>query len=516
MSILTVEKLSHGFGGREIFEDVSFRLLKGEHIGLVGANGEGKSTFMKIITNTLEPDQGKIIWSSKVKVGYLDQHTVLEKGLTIEDILKKAFDDLFVIEQKINDAYMKMCDCSEDEMNQLLADIGEMQDTLEHHDFYLIDSKVDEVAQALGLKDIGMSRDVEELSGGQRTKVLLAKLLLEKPDILLLDEPTNYLDEEHISWLKQYLLDYENAFILISHDIPFLNDVVNIIYHVEAPKLTRYVGNYDEFRRLYEIEKRQLEAAYQRQVKEIERLEDFVARNKARVATRGMANSRAKRLEKMERIELKAEKPKPEFKFTMGRTPSRMIVETEDFVIGYENAISKPMSLKLEKGKKIALTGANGLGKSTLLKSLMELIPSIDGNVHIGEHVDFGYFEQEASSEDITCIEALWKHYPSYSQYEIRSALAKCGLTTDQIESKVMVLSGGEQAKLRLCKLMNTPYNVLVLDEPTNHLDQDAKDELKRALKEYPGTILLVCHEPEFYMDLVDEVWDMKKYSLKV
>lgn len=516
MSILTVEKLSHGFGGREIFEDVSFRLLKGEHIGLVGANGEGKSTFMKIITNTLEPDQGKIIWSSKVKVGYLDQHTVLEKGLTIEDILKKAFDDLFVIEQKINDAYMKMCDCSEDEMNQLLADIGEMQDTLEHHDFYLIDSKVDEVAQALGLKDIGMSRDVEELSGGQRTKVLLAKLLLEKPDILLLDEPTNYLDEEHISWLKQYLLDYENAFILISHDIPFLNDVVNIIYHVEAPKLTRYVGNYDEFRRLYEIEKRQLEAAYQRQVKEIERLEDFVARNKARVATRGMANSRAKRLEKMERIELKAEKPKPEFKFTMGRTPSRMIVETEDFVIGYENAISKPMSLKLEKGKKIALTGANGLGKSTLLKSLMEIIPSIEGKVHIGEHVDFGYFEQEASSEDITCIEALWKHYPSYSQYEIRSALAKCGLTTDQIESKVMVLSGGEQAKLRLCKLMNTPYNVLVLDEPTNHLDQDAKDELKRALKEYPGTILLVCHEPEFYSDLVDEVWDMKKYSLKV
>lgn len=516
MSILTVEKLSHGFGGREIFEDVSFRLLKGEHIGLVGANGEGKSTFMKIITNTLEPDQGKIIWSSKVKVGYLDQHTVLEKGLTIEDILKKAFDDLFIIEQQINDAYMKMCDCSEEEMNQLLVDIGEMQDTLEHHDFYLIDSKIDEVAQALGLKDIGMNRDVEELSGGQRTKVLLAKLLLEKPDILLLDEPTNYLDEEHISWLKEYLLEYENAFILISHDIPFLNDVVNVIYHVEAPKLTRYVGNYDEFRRLYEIEKRQLEAAYLRQVKEIERLEDFVARNKARVATRGMANSRAKRLEKMERIELKAEKPKPEFKFTMGRTPSRIIVETEDFVIGYENAISKPMSLKLEKGKKIALTGANGLGKSTLLKSLMELIPSISGNVHIGEHVDFGYFEQEASSEDITCIEALWKHYPSYSQYEIRSALAKCGLTTDQIESKVMVLSGGEQAKLRLCKLMNTPYNVLVLDEPTNHLDQDAKDELKRALKEYPGTILLVCHEPEFYNDLVDEVWDMKKYSLKV
>ena len=516
MSILTVENLSHGFGGREIFEDVNFRLLKGEHIGLVGANGEGKSTFMKIITNTLEPDTGKIIWSSKVKVGYLDQHTVLEKGQTITDVLKKAYDDLFVMEQSINDAYMEMCDCSEERMNELLEMIGEMQDHMEHHDFYLIDSKIDEVAQALGLKDIGLDRDVEELSGGQRTKVLLAKLLLEKPDILLLDEPTNYLDEEHIEWLKRYLLDYENAFILISHDIPFLNEVVNIIYHVEAPKLTRYVGNYDEFRRIYEIEKRQLEAAYERQVKEIERLEDFVARNKARVATRGMANSRAKKLEKMERIELKAEKPKPEFNFTMGRTPSRVIVETDDLVIGYDEAISAPMKLKLEKGMKVAITGANGLGKSTLLKSLMELIPSISGSLEHGEHVDFGYFEQESSGEDITCIDALWRHYPSYTQYEIRSALAKCGLTTDQIESKVKVLSGGEQAKLRLCILMNKPYNVLVLDEPTNHLDQDAKDELKRALKAYPGTILLVCHEPEFYETIVDEIWDMRKYSLKV
>lgn len=516
MSILTVEHLSHGFGGREIFEDVSFRLLKGEKIGLVGANGEGKSTFMKIITRNLEPDSGKINWSNKVKSGYLDQHTVLEKGKTIKDVLQDAYSELFDMEKTINDAYMKMCDCSEEETNALLDEIGELQDYMEHHDFYLIDSKIDEVAQVLGLKDIGLERDVEELSGGQRTKVLLAKLLLEKPDILLLDEPTNYLDAEHISWLKNYLLNYENAFILISHDIPFLNDVVNVIYHVEAPKLTRYVGNYDEFKRVYEIEQKQLEAAYQRQVKEIEKLEDFVARNKARVATRGMANSRAKKLKKMERIELRAQKPKPEFNFLLGKTPSRVIVEVKDFVIGYEDAISAPMNLTLEKGMKIALTGANGLGKSTLLKSLMELIPSISGTLHHGEHVDFGYFEQETKNENLTCIDALWNHYPMWTQYEVRTALAKCGLTTDQIESKVMVLSGGEQAKLRLCILMNYPHNVLVLDEPTNHLDQDAKDELKRALKEYKGTLLLVCHEPDFYEGLVDEVWDMRKYSLKV
>ncbi len=516
MSILTVEKLSHGFGGRVIFEDVSFRLLKGEHVGLVGANGEGKSTFMNIITRKLLPDTGKIIWSNKVKVGYLDQHTVLEKGKTIEDILKMAFDDLFTMEATILDYYNKMADCTEDEMNQMLEEIGELQDILDHRDFYLIDSKVEEVANSLGLKDIGIDKDVEELSGGQRTKVLLAKLLLEKPDILLLDEPTNYLDEQHISWLKNYLQNYENAFILISHDIPFLNDVVNVIYHVEAPLLTRYVGNYDEFKRIYEINQSQIEAAYNRQQQEIAKLEDFVARNKARVATRGMASARAKKLEKMDRIELKGEKPKPTFNFQMGRTPSKTIFETKDLVIGYDEALSKPMNFVLEKGKKIAISGANGLGKSTMLKSLMGMINPISGVTHMGEHIEIGYFEQEIKPSDKNCIDELWDVYPAYTQYEIRSALAKCGLTTDQIESKVMVLSGGEQAKLRLCKLINTPYNVLVLDEPTNHLDQEAKDELKKALKEYPGTILLVCHEKEFYLEIVDEVWDMQDYSLKI
>jgi len=515
MSICVVEKLSHGFGGRIIFEDVSFRLNKGEHVGLVGANGEGKSTFMKMLTRNLDPDEGKIIWSNKVKVGYLDQHTVLEKGLSIRDVLKTAFDDLVVLEKEIEEAYNKMCDCSEEEMNELLEFVGEAQDTLEHRDFYLIDSKIEEVARAIGIDDYGLDRDVDDLSGGQRTKVLLGKLLLEKPDILLLDEPTNYLDEQHIVWLKTYLQEYENAFILISHDIPFLNDVVNVIYHVDAPKLTRYTGNYDEFKRVYEINQKQLEAAYNRQVKEIERLEDFVARNKARVATRGMANSRAKRLEKMERIELKGEKPKPVFNFQMGKTPGKLIFDAHDLVIGYDSPLSKPMRLELERGKKIALTGANGLGKSTLLKSLLGIIPEIDGKIYLGENLQIGYFEQEVAASNKTCIDELWDEFPSLLQVEVRGALAKCGLTTEQIESKVMVLSGGEQAKLRLCKLIQKENNILVLDEPTNHLDQDAKDELKRALKAYPGAILLVCHERDFYEDIVDDVWDMSMYSLK-
>ena len=247
MSILNVEKLTHGFGERAIFNDVSFRLLKWEHIGLVGANGEGKSTFMNIVTGQLQPDEGKIEWSKNVKVGYLDQHTVLEPGMTVRNVLQKAFDDLFVAEARINELYMAMGDANEDEMNAMLEEVGELQERLDSHDFYILDAKIDEVARALGVAAFGMDSDVSELSGGQRTKVLLAKLLLEKPDILLLDEPTNYLDAEHIEWLKRYLQEYENAFILISHDIPFLNSVVNLIYHMDNQELNRYVGDYDQF-----------------------------------------------------------------------------------------------------------------------------------------------------------------------------------------------------------------------------------------------------------------------------
>ncbi|MBR6543598.1 MAG: ABC-F family ATP-binding cassette domain-containing protein, partial [Anaerotignum sp.] len=282
MSILNVVNLNHGFGDRAIYKDVSFRLLKGEHVGFVGANGEGKSTFMNIITGKLMPDEGKIEWSKNVRVGYLDQHTVLEKGQTIRDVLASAFSYLFDLETQMNAYYAEMADCDEDRMNFLLEETGMIQEMLDQHDFYIIDSKVDEIARALGLSDLGMDRDVTELSGGQRTKVLMGKLLLEKPDILLLDEPTNYLDENHIEWLKRYLNDYENAFILISHDIPFLNSVVNLIYHVENAELSRYVGTYDQFMEVYEMKKAQLEAAYRKQQQEIEDLKDFVARNKAR------------------------------------------------------------------------------------------------------------------------------------------------------------------------------------------------------------------------------------------
>lgn len=517
MSILNVEHLSHGFGDRAIFEDVSFRLLKGEHIGLVGANGEGKSTFMNIITGRLMPDEGKIEWAKKVRVGYLDQHTALEKGMTIGSVLSSAFDFLYDMENEMNDIYARLGDVDEDEMNKLMEEAGTIQDMLTMHDFYMIDAKVEEVARALGLLDLGLDKDVTDLSGGQRTKVLMGKLLLEKPDILLLDEPTNYLDVEHIEWLKRYLNDYENAFILISHDIPFLNSVVNLIYHMDNKKLDRCVGDYDKFMEVYEMKKAQLEAAYNKQQQEIKELKDFVARNKARVATRNMAMSRQKKLDKMDVIELAAEKPKPEFNFKIARTPGRYIFQTNGLVIGYDDPLSSALDLEMERGQKIVLTGANGIGKTTLLKSILGLIKPLSGSVTLGDYLEIGYFEQEMEqSVTTTCIEEIWNEFPVFSQYEVRSALAKCGLTTKHIESQVRVLSGGEQAKVRLCKLINRETNILLLDEPTNHLDVEAKDELKRALKEYKGSILMVCHEPDFYDGLATDVWDCSKWTTRL
>lgn len=515
--MLVVENVSHGFGGRTILENVSFRLRKGEHIALIGANGEGKSTFLNIITKKLMPDAGNIKWSSRVTVGYLDQHTVLTKGKSIREVLRDAFKPMFDLEQEMISMYDKMGEADEDEMTKLMEGTAEIQTILENSGFYMIDAKIQEIANGLGLGEIGLDKDVTDLSGGQRTKVLLTKLLLENPVILILDEPTNYLDVEHIAWLTRYLQEYENSFILVSHDVPFINDTCNVIYHMENGELNRYKGNYDEFERLRDIKKRQEEQAYEKQIEERKRLEDFVARNKARVATRGMANSRQKQLDKMEILERPKEKIKPTFKFNESRASSRFVFTTEDLVLGYDEALTKPLNFTLERNQKIALRGMNGIGKSTLLKTLLGIIKPFDGKVELGDYLEVGYFEQESSRENSnTPMDEIWAEYPGLTNFEVRQSLSKCGLTNDHITSQMRVLSGGEAAKVRLCKLMLKQINFLVLDEPTNHLDVEAKDELKKAIREFKGTVFLVSHEPEFYEDIVDDVWNIEDFTTKI
>lgn len=516
MSVLKVSDVSFSFGNRTILENASFVLQKGEHVGLIGLNGEGKSTFIKMITGTLTPDQGKIEWCKRITTGYLDQYTSLTKGKTIREVLREAFQSMYDLEKEMNQLYEKMCDCSEEEMEELLEETGEIQSELESSGFYALEAKIEEVANGLGLGELGLDHDVANLSGGQRSKVLLTKLLLAQPMILILDEPTNFLDEAQVNWLRTYLENYENAFILVSHDVEFLNRVVNVIYHMEDGTLTRYTGNYDGFMQMYELKKRQQNIAYEKQQKEIKDLKEFIAKNKARVATTDLAKSRQRRLDKMEIIDKAKEQVKPNFKFKESGASGKFVLTATDLVIGYDTPLSSKLNFTIERGKKVVIKGANGIGKTTLLKTLLGLIPPLSGECKLDYNIHYGYFAQEESNSKNTAHEEIWQEYPAMTNAEVRGALAACGLNKDKIESLMMVLSGGEAAKVRLCKIMLKECNTLILDEPTNHLDVLAKEALKEALIAFKGTIVLVCHDAEFYQGLVTDVLDAEQWTTKI
>ena len=499
-----------------IYKDIEARTGGDIYIGVVGPVRTGKSTFIKMITGSLTPDSGKIEWCKRITTGYLDQYTTLTKGKTIREVLREAFKHMYDLEQEMNQMYEKMCDCTEEEMNELLIETGEIQSELESSGFYELEAKIEEVAFGLGLKDLGLDHDVSDLSGGQRSKVLLTKLLLAQPMILILDEPTNFLDEAQVNWLRNYLENYENAFILVSHDVSFLNSVVNVIYHMEDGTLTRYTGDYNSFMQMYELKKRQQNLAYEKQQKEIAQLKEFIAKNKARVATTDLAKSRQRRLDKMEIIDKAKEQIKPNFKFKEAPSSGKFVITANNLVIGYDEPLSAPLNFTIERGQKVVIKGANGIGKTTLLKTLLGLQKPLSGECKLDYNIHYGYFAQEESNSKNTAHEEVWNEYPSMTNAEVRGALAACGLNKDKIESLMMVLSGGEAAKVRLCKIMLKECNTLILDEPTNHLDVLAKEALKEALMEFKGTIVLVCHEADFYKGLVTEELDAEKWTTKL
>lgn len=513
MSIVHVEQLSHTFGDKPLYRDVNFRLLRGEHIGLVGPNGAGKSTLLRVLTGQIVPDHGKVEWMPGVERGFLEQHMEMEQGETIRQFLRGAFASLYNMEAEMTELSHKMTVSSGAELDQILQRFGTLQTALEENDFYGLDAKIEVVANGLGLTDLGLDTEVERLSGGQRTKVLLAKLLLQKPQVLLLDEPTNYLDTAHIDWLTGYLQDYPHAFILISHDTHFMNAVVNVIYHLEFGRLTRYVGNYTQFMAAYELQKEQIKQAYNRQQQEIVKLETYIQKNKARASTAKLAKSREKRLDKMERIVKPEAPPRPRFSFRVATEPTSVVMETNQVVVGYEKALFPPLDLELKRGAKVAIIGHNGIGKTTCLKTILGRIPCLAGGVTFGERVRPAYFAQDYHSEaSHTALEDVWQSFPKLTQKEVRKALAGCGLKSEHIFQPLQALSGGEQTKVRLCKLMLADSNWLVLDEPTNHLDVQAKDALREALAAYPGTVLLVSHEPAFYEEWVTGVWNVETW----
>jgi ATPase subunit of ABC transporter with duplicated ATPase domains len=515
MSILSVKNITHYFGDKLVIKNISFDLLHKERVGLVGVNGSGKSTLLKIINGYHLADKGTIDWLPQTKVGYLEQHIELVKGITIRQYLQSAYQHLYDIEAEMLQVGNQLGVVPEVELDLYLKRFALLQEQLDHGDFYLIDAKVEEIADGLGITTLGLETDVSKLSGGQRTKLLLAKLLLEEPNVLLLDEPTNYLDVSHIEWLTNYLRNYPHSFILTSHDTGFMNEVVNIIYHLEHKLLTRYLGNYQKFLETYELRKQQSFLAYTRQQAEIKKLETYVQKNKARASTSKQAKAREKKLMKIDRIDIPNPPPKPKFAFRVCERPASIIAELQQLHVGYDRPLLPPFSRTVRRGEKIAITGYNGIGKSTTLKTIIGEITPLSGTISFGQNVRAAYFSQEmVEAPDISPLEYLWNIHPNMTQKEVRQALARTGLKSEHIFQPLSLLSGGEQTRVRLCEFMLEESNWLILDEPTNHLDIMAKKILSKALQEYEGTIIVVSHEPDFYSPWVTQVWNLEQWGV--
>lgn len=509
MALLEVEQLSHCFGEKLLYKDSSFELYKGEHMGIVGQNGTGKSTLIKILLKEILPDKGSIKWQNNVTIGHLDQYAIVNEEQTIVTYLKTAFSSLYEIEKKLNELYEKMAQ----EYNETIVNkVSKYQEVLLKEDFYEIDSTIQKVANGLGINVMGMDTCLKELSGGQKAKVILAKLLLQNPEVLVLDEPTNFLDKEHVKWLSEYLKAFSGAFIIISHDFEFLESVTTCICDIEFNTIRKYKGKYSSFLKQKEALREEYIKLYQSQQKEIKRLEEYIAKNKVRASTAQMAKSREKKLNKIERIEKPSFTVKPHINFTNIENTAQVVLEVNELEVGYQYPLLPKINFKVENEEKLVITGFNGIGKSTLLKTLMGEIPPISGSFTFSKAIKkIGYYEQELTWEIPThCpLDIIGKDFPKLNQKQIRKHLADCAIKKEHVMQSVFTLSGGEQAKVKLCKLVLTPCNVLILDEPTNHLDLDTKEELKKALKEFKGTVILVSHEEAFYQDLATRVVDL-------
>lgn len=510
MSLLEVKDLSHSYGGKVLYHDASFDLYNGEHMGLVGQNGSGKSTLIKTLIGEVIPDDGLIKWFPKASVGHLDQYAQVDAGITVFEYLKQAYADLYRMEERLNGLYEKM---AEDTSEKLINQAANLQETLEDRDFYSIESHIYRVAAGLGITAIGMDKVLEKLSGGQRAKVILAKLLLEKPEVLLLDEPTNFLDKEHVEWLSKYLTGFEGAFILVSHDFDFLDQVTTCIGDIEFGTITKYHGNYSAFLKQKGQKREEYIRQYESQKKLIERTEEYIAKNKVRASTAAMAKSRQKKLDKIERMAPPTGLTKPMIRFKSTGITAQRVLEVKDLEVGYYYPLLPKLHFVLEQNQRVVITGFNGIGKSTLLKTLIGEILPISGSFEFARNVVIGYYEQDLKweREGQTPLEIITEAFPKLSQKQTRSALSRCGVKAEHVLQPITTLSGGEQSRVKLCKLTLSPCNLLILDEPTNHLDYLAKESLQEALQDFDGTVILVSHEAAFYRDWADKVLEIEK-----
>ncbi|QWB95191.1 ATP-binding cassette domain-containing protein [Mycoplasmatota bacterium] len=505
MSLLEVKDITFSYADKKIYLEASMRLFAGEHAVLVGPNGCGKSTLLKMLDKSLKPDSGSIDWLPHVKVGYLDQYAKIDPSLKVKRYLYDVFLPFFEKEDEMNRLYNEVAIAPIAEQDRLLKWASDLQEQLLDSNFYAIKSLVGNIIHGLGLTMDVLEQTIDTLSGGMRAKIILGKLLLEENDVLLLDEPTNFLDVKHIEWLTKFLNGYDKAFIVVSHHEGLLKDIAKTVFAVETAKITRYKGDFDYY--LGERDQRLAiqQKAFDNQQNYIKKTEDFIKKNIVRASTTKRAQSRRKMLAKIERIHEPHKSKTYHFKFPFTVPTGKKVLVTNELEIGYSDPLLEPLSLVIRKEEKVAITGRNGVGKSTFIKSVLEKIPTLGGSFHWIDTAQISYFAQDMIYDtDITAFQVIHGEYPGFTKKEVMSLLAAHGINYDMATRKMKSLSGGEQTKVRLAILKHQKSNVLILDEPTNHLDQAAKDALMDALIEYPGTMILVSHEVDFYKEICD------------
>lgn len=515
MIILQGNKIEHSFSGDVLFDNINIQVDEKDRIALVGRNGAGKSTLLKILVGEEAPTSGEINTKRDLSLSYLAQDSRFESENTIFDEMLHVFDDVRSMESRLRKMEMQMAELTGDAFDKLMSDYDRLSEEFRVKGGFTYEAEIKAILNGFKFDESMWQMKISELSGGQNTRLALAKMLLEKPELLVLDEPTNHLDIETIAWLENYLVNYQGALIIVSHDRYFLDKVATVTLDLTKHSLDRYVGNYSKFMDL-KAEKLALEAKnYEKQAKEIAKLEDFVQRNLVRASTTKRAQARRKQLEKMERMDKPlAGQKSANMTFHADKVSGNVVLTVTDAAIGYDDQIlSEPINIDVKKFDAIAIVGPNGIGKSTLIKSIVGQIPFIKGTSTYGANVEVGYYDQTQSNltRTNTVLDELWNDFSTTPEVEIRNRLGAFLFSGDDVKKSVSMLSGGERARLLLAKLSMQNNNFLILDEPTNHLDIDSKEVLEDALIDFDGTLLFVSHDRYFINRVATKVLEISE-----
>lgn len=516
MIILQVNQLSKSYGAEQVLSDIKLEIQEKDRIALVGRNGAGKSTLLKIIAGQLSYDTGEIIKPKHVTIGYLDQYTGLQAHRSIWEEMLDVFAPLQQMEKQLRELEQQMS-LHDADYERLLEQYDRLQTEFKEKGGYQYEADIRSVLHGLRFSQYDYTTKVSTLSGGQRTRLALAKLLLTRPDLLILDEPTNHLDMETLQWLEQYLKNYDGAILIVSHDRYFLDQIVTQVYELSRTKIKKYVGNYTSYLQQRAEQFEQQLKLYEKQQEEITKLKDFIQRNIARASTTKRAQSRRKQLEKMNIIDKPlGDEKSASFRFEIERPSGNDVLTANNLAIGYDHIIATNLSFRITRGDSIALIGPNGIGKSTLLKTIIKQLHPKQGEIRYGTNVQIGYYDQEQAqlTSNKRVIDELWDEDRLRTEKEIRTILGNFLFSGDDVLKPVQTLSGGEKARLALAKLMMKKANVLVLDEPTNHLDLDSKEVLEQALIEYPGTIIFVSHDRYFINRIATKIYELSTDGL--